>query len=118
MPTSPESRDADRQYHLDPHRRELRDAAVAEVVPRLEKRGIRLDGDEDSDQLASLLSAIEEFDATVAAHGGDSMLNDRVAAEGDQTDAQFILPARRPGERIGQYVWRITAAQRRIGRSD
>ncbi|GAC1514902.1 MAG: hypothetical protein NVS1B4_03750 [Gemmatimonadaceae bacterium] len=101
---------------LDPHGGESRDAAVSDVVPRLEKYGVTLDGSETTDDLADLLTAVEEFQATVAAHGGDSMLNDTTERESE--NPSFVLPRREEGERIGQYIWRITEAQRRIGRAD
>ena len=52
----------------------------------------------------------------VAAHGGDSVLNDTTERESE--NPSFVLPQREEGERIGQYIWRITEAQRRIGRAD
>src|SRR3989442_12788845 len=58
---------------LDPHRKEERDAAVAEVAARLRGRGVTVTGTEPPDDLANLLTALERFEAAVEAHGGAPM---------------------------------------------
>src|SRR2546428_9483745 len=74
----PDSRDPYEELEgtLDPHRKEERDAAVAEVAARLRGRGVTVTGTEPPDDLANLLTAVERFEAAVEAHGGDLMVGD------------------------------------------
>ena len=71
----PESRDDYEELEgaLDPHRKEERDAAVAEVAARLRDRGVTVTGAEDPGDLASLLDAVERFEAAVESHGGATL---------------------------------------------
>src|SRR5436190_1587844 len=55
--------------HDDDEERDERDAAVTEVAGRLRDRGIAVTGAEDPGDLASLLEAVERFEAAVEAHG-------------------------------------------------
>src|SRR2546422_5257778 len=59
----PDSRDPYEELEgtLDPHRKEERDAAVAEVAARLRGRGVTVTGTEPPDDLANLLTAVERF---------------------------------------------------------
>ena len=97
---------------LDPHRKEERDAAVAEVASRLRDRGIAVTGAEDPGDLASLLEAVERFEAAVEAHGGDLMVDDLKSGAPD--DPHFVLPRRERGEPIRAYIARIDQATRRL----
>src|SRR6266481_4611096 len=84
------------------------DRAAAEVADRLRQRGVAVTGAERSDDLADLLSAVERFEKTVEAHGGDLMVDDLKSAQPD--DRHFVLPRREHGESIRTYVGRIDAA--------
>jgi len=110
----PESRDEYEELEgaLDPHRKEERDAAVAEVARRLRDRGIAVADVEDPGDLANLLEAVEHFEAGVEAHGGDLMVDDLKSAEPD--DQHFVLPRRERGESIRPYIARIDQATRRL----
>src|SRR2546427_11536177 len=68
----PDSRDPYEELEgtLDPHRKEERDAAVAEVAARLRGRGVTVTGTEPPDDLANLLTAVERVEAAGEAHGG------------------------------------------------
>jgi len=93
---------------------EQRSAAVVEVAARLRTRGITMTGAERPEELADLLSAVERFEATVEAHGGDLMVDDLKSAQPD--DRHFVVPRRGHGEAVRTYIGRIdeaTARQRR-----
>jgi hypothetical protein len=79
---------------------ELHDVA-GEVADRLRRRGIVLGGDERPEDLADLLSAVEQFESAVEARGGDLMVND---------DPRFALPPRSVDESVRDYVARVQAA--------
>jgi diadenosine tetraphosphatase ApaH/serine/threonine PP2A family protein phosphatase len=99
---------------LDPHRKEERDAAVAEVTARLRSRGVTVSGAEPPDDLANLLTAVERFEAAVEAHGGDLMVDDLKSQEPD--DRHFVLPRRGKGEAVRAYMGRIDDATARLRR--
>lgn len=106
----PESRDDYEALEgaLDPHRSEERDAAVAAVAARLRDRGVAVTGAEPPDDLANLLTAVEQFEAAVEAHGGDLMVDDLKSPEPD--DRHFVLPRRGHGETVRAYLGRIDEA--------
>ena len=93
---------------LDPHRREERSSAATEIAGRLSQKGIDVSTEEDSAQLADLLSAVEKFETAVEARGGDLMVNSP-----DSTDPQnpeFVVPSRSADESIEGYIRRINEA--------
>src|SRR5438094_10476210 len=85
-----------------------RSAAVAEVAARLRSRGITVTGAERPEELADLLSAVERFEATVEAHGGDLMVDDLKSVEPD--DRHFVVPQRGARETVRAYIGRIDEA--------
>ena len=87
---------------------EQRSAAVAEVAARLRSRGITVTGAERPEELADLLSAVERFEATVEAHGGDLMVDDLKSVEPD--DRHFVVPRRAHAEPVRTYIGRIDEA--------
>src|SRR5213594_666899 len=91
-----------------------RSAAVAEVAARLRSRGIAVTGAERPEDLVDLLSAVERFEATVEAHGGDLMVDDLKSAEPD--DRHFVVPRRAHGEAVRAYIGRIDEATTRLRR--
>lgn len=93
---------------LDPHRAEERAAAEAEVTARLRRRGVAVTGGETSEELVDLLSALERFEATVEAHGGDLMVDDLNSSRPD--DLHFVVPRRGHGEAVRAYIGRIDDA--------
>jgi hypothetical protein len=93
---------------LNPHRVEEQRAAAREVAARLGARGVDVAGTEDLEDLASLLEAVERFEAGVKAHGGDLMVDDLKSSQPD--DRHFVLPRRAHGERIRVYIGRIDQA--------
>jgi len=89
-------------------------AASDTIRGQLIERDVRLNGDETPEQLAELLTAVQEFERAVAVLGGDSMTNAPDSADVDDPD--FVLPQRRDDERVGSYTSRISAAAARLGR--
>src|SRR2546426_12519881 len=86
----PDSRDPYEELEgtLDPHRKEERDAAVAEVAARLRGRGVTVTGTEPPDDLANLLTAGGRFEAAVEAHGGDLVV---VALQVEEPAGRLLL---------------------------
>ena len=101
-----------RESRNDDEERSERDAAVREVAGRLRDRGIAVTGAEDPGDLASLLEAVEHFEAAVEAHGGDLMVDDLKSREPD--DPHFVLPRRERGEAIRAYIARVDQATRHL----
>jgi hypothetical protein len=79
-----------------------------EVADRLRRRGIPLAGDERPEDLADLLTAVERFEASVEARGGDLMVDDLNSSEPD--DPHFVLPARQADESVRDYIARVDEA--------
>jgi hypothetical protein len=90
------------------------DRVAAEVADRLRQRGVAVTGAERSDDLADLLSAVERFEKTVEAHGGDLMVDDLKSPKPD--DRHFVLPRRQHAESIRAYIVRIDQAAAGLSR--
>jgi hypothetical protein len=103
----------DEQRDLNPHRDEERRHATDVIESQLRRRGIRVKGDESSDEAADILSAVERFEAAVAALGGDGFVND--PRSHDPEDKRFVVPERRDDEGGGAYARRILDAAERLG---
>jgi len=93
---------------LDPHRAEERRAVVQETISRLKGRGISVGSDENPDHLVALLEAVERFEAAVERHGGDLMVDDLKSSKPD--DRHYVVPQRRSGETVRDYIVRIEEA--------
>ena len=101
------------QRALNPHRDDDVRRATQSVVAQLVQRGIEASEREDSDQLASLLSAVERFETAVAARGGDSMTN---APDSRRPDNRaFVLPRRHADETLEAYTQRVGEAADALG---
>src|SRR5437867_1201580 len=97
---------------LNPHRGEEQARARQHTLDLLERRGVRLTGAETDDELANLWSAVERFENTVEARGGDSMTNAADSAEPE--NPLFVLPERGSRESAGDYARRILEAANRL----
>ena len=97
---------------LNPHRGEEQARARQHTLDLLERLGVRLTGRESDDELANLWSAVERFENTVEARGGDSMTNAADSAEPE--DPWFVLPERGSREPAGDYTRRILEAANRL----
>ena len=99
---------------VDREEQDARATAAAEVADRLRRRGIAVTGAERSDDLADLLSAVERFEKTVEAHGGDLMVDDLRSPRPD--DRHFVVPRRAHGEAVRKYIGRIDEATTQLRR--
>ena len=104
------------QEDLDPHRREERRAAAAEIAGRIRIKGIRIHGTESSAELDDILTAIDEFESAVMARGGDLMNNSPEST--DPETPEYVIPQRKVGESAGDYVQRLGKARQRLKRGD
>jgi hypothetical protein len=91
-----------------PKRDDERAGVAAEVTDRLRHRGVLVGPSDGPADLADLLSAVEQFELAVEAHGGDLMVDDLKSVQPD--DRHFVLPRRAHAEPIRAYIGRITAA--------
>ena len=81
----------------------------------LRGRGVQISGDETSDQLADLLSAVEQFEQAVEGRGGDLMVDTAPAPERPD-DRHFVLPMRLEGEGVRDYLDRLGVAAAEVMR--
>lgn len=93
---------------LNPHRVEEQLRAREHAADILGRRGVLLFGDETDDELAELWSAVDRFESTVEARGGDTMTNAPDSAEPD--NPIFVLPERKAREPAREYTRRILQA--------
>jgi hypothetical protein len=105
-------KDDELDLSLNPHRTEERAAAAMETAARLASRGIRVTGQEDSEDLVDLLTAVEQFEEMVEARGGDLMVDDLKSSQPD--DPHFVVPERQQGEGLRSYLGRVEAATARL----
>ena len=70
--------------------------------------GVLLAGNETSEELATLWSAVDRFESIVEARGGDTMTNAPDSAQPD--NPAFVLPERKARESAGDYARRILDA--------
>jgi hypothetical protein len=106
-------RSESRDEALDPHRRETRSAVEKELEARLWARGVRLTGEETSDDIADVLDAVERFERAVQSRGGDLMVNQRPGGRPvEPDDGRFVVPERRADESVDSYLERLREATR------
>lgn len=84
----------------------------AEVIARLDARGVRTTPTDSPEDLVDLLEAVEAFEEAVERHGGDLMVDEPVSGgkAPQPDDILFVLPAREDAERAAAYVARIDQA--------
>ena len=97
---------------LNPHRGEEQSRAREHAADVLARRGVLLTGSETDDELADLWSAVERFESTVEARGGDTMTNAPDSAEPD--NPAFVLPERKARESARDYARRILDATEQL----
>jgi hypothetical protein len=102
----------DRDNALNPHRAEDVQHAADLVAESLRRRGVEVDGSEDSDELASVLDAVETFERARYLRGADSFVNDPDSPQPD--DQKFVIPQRHDDERLDAYAKRVRQAAARI----
>ena len=99
---------ADIDEARNPHRSEEQLRAQQHVAEVLARRGVLLAGDETGRELADLWSAVDQFESSVEARGGDTMTNAPDSREPD--NPAFVLPERNAGESATDYTRRILEA--------
>jgi hypothetical protein len=96
------------QEELDPHRREELHRVMLETADRLRQRGVSLTGRESSEELVSLLDAVEEYELAVERRGGDLMMDESPEGKTPQPDdVHFALPRRGERESASDYLVRV-----------
>jgi hypothetical protein len=102
----------DRQSELNPHRDADRARATEVAYAQLRQRGIEVGDADSSDDLATLLSAVERFEEAVSSVGGDRMVHSLDTDEHE--DESLVLPRRRGDETVGDYARRVYDAAERV----
>lgn len=103
----------ERQKALDPHRRETLESVEAQLEAKLAARGVMLNGDETSDEVADILDAVERFERAVQARGGDLMVDQKPGGRPKlPDDRHFEVPERRADEPVDAYLDRLREATR------
>ena len=102
----------DRQNELNQHRDADRARATEVAYAQLRQRGLDVSDEEPSDDLATLLSAVERFEEAVSSIGGDRMVHSLDTDQHD--DESLVLPRRRGDEGVADYARRIYDAAERV----
>ena len=104
-----------REEMFAPHRREERENATASIAGKLRGRGVRLMGDETSEQVVGLLEAVERFERAVQAQGGDLMVDEGPHGRTLEPDnPHFVLPDRHSDETVPAFLARLEEATRAV----
>jgi hypothetical protein len=102
------------QRELDPHRAEEQQLARQEAESRLRQRGIDVLSQDEDEEVADLLDAVERFEAAVEARGGDLFVN-RIGSSQPEAP-EFVPPIRRDRENATDYRVRIDRATGQLRR--
>ena len=82
-----------------------------EYAGRLAGLGIRLTGNERSNEIVQMVEAVERFERAVEAHGGDLMGDEGPRGHTTQPDdPHFALPVRDEHESVADYLERLARA--------
>jgi hypothetical protein len=89
--------------------------AMQETRDRLRDRGVLLTGRESSEDLVSLLEAVERFELAVESRGGDLMVDEGPHGKTrEPDDVHFVLPRREAQESPAAYVTRLSEVTRAL----
>ena len=84
---------------------------IEQLTARLASRSVKTHLNDSSDDLGSLLEAVEAFESAVESKGGDLMVDEAPSGQEAQPDnASFVLPERHTNEAASAYIERIAAA--------
>jgi hypothetical protein len=100
------------QRDLNPNRQEEERHAREEAEFRLRDRGVQVRSEDNDEEVADLLEAIERFEVAVEALGGDLFVDRLGSAEPEHPE--FVPPRRRPVEKAVDYRGRIEAATHQL----
>jgi hypothetical protein len=84
-----------------------------EMVARLHQKGLMIPGDAPTDDLADLLSAIDQFETAVEKAGGDLFVDSPTSSQPERPE--FVLPHMTDDESIPAYTRRVQSATERLG---
>ena len=112
MPERYEQGYEEQERLLDPHRVEEQQRARQEAVDRLADRGIPIYPEDEDEEVADLLDAVERFEEAVESLGGDLMVN-RIGSTEPENPA-FVPPPRGLKEPVAAYRRRIESAIERL----
>jgi hypothetical protein len=86
-----------------------------QLAARLRALGIALSGKESAEHLADIHEAVERFEEAVEARGGDLMVDEGVHGRATEPDdADFVLPARKTGQAVTEYLKQLAVATTRV----
>lgn len=111
--TAPEPRGRNAEV-VNPLRDEQRQHIRDELEAWLRHRYVPLFGAETDDEVLSIVNAVERFEASVMAAGGDLMVDSPGSSEPEHPE--FVLAKRRDDETPDAYVARVHFAADRVGR--
>jgi hypothetical protein len=109
--TAPEPRGRNVEV-VNPLRDEQRQHIRDELEAWLRHRYVPVFGTETDDEVLSLVNALERFEASVIAAGGDLMIDSPESSEPEHPE--FTLPKRRDDETPDAYVARVHLAADRV----
>jgi hypothetical protein len=99
-----------------PMREEQRADVRADLEARLRHRRITLTGQEQDEEIVSMLGAVEEFETAATAAGGDLFVDTPESSQPD--DRRLVLPLREHGESAEDYTARVRSVAGRLRRAD
>ena len=80
-----------------------------EIATRLRARGIGVTDTDSPEDVVRILEALERFEESVEAAGGDLMMDEPPSNEpGEPDDPHFLLPKRYDDESAAAYVQRLS----------
>ncbi|HKO14950.1 MAG TPA: hypothetical protein VJU87_01870 [Gemmatimonadaceae bacterium] len=97
----------------NPQRRQERRDTRDELEARLRDRLVFVSGAESDEEIVQMIDAVEQFEARVAALGGDSMVNTPDSSSPD--DVRLVVPARSDDETARHYIDRVREAAQQLG---
>jgi hypothetical protein len=109
--TAPEPRGRNVEV-VNPLRDEQRQHIRDELEAWLRHRYVPVFGTETDDEVLSLVNAVERFEASVIAAGGDLMVDSPESSEPEHPE--FVVPKRRDDETPDAYVARVHLAADRV----
>jgi hypothetical protein len=83
------------------------------ALARLLQQGLDVTEWATSEQLVTLLDAVEAFEAAARARGSDSFTNTLESSQPD--NPEFVLPDPRADDTIERYIERVEAKTREMG---
>lgn len=88
-----------------------RDRIARDIAGRLFSRGVDVRDNDSDDDITAIEEAVERFEETVQAHGGDLMVDEPPRGQkGRPDEARFRLPLRNADESASAYVERLARA--------